>query len=92
MEEMAVRSHKLAAQAQAAGKFDEEIIPVTTTFQGKEITVTKDEGIRPGTSMESLATLKPCFRENGRVTAATSSQMTDGTGFVVMMQEKPLRN
>lgn len=46
MEEMAVRSHKLAAQAQAAGKFDEEIIPVTTTFQGKEITVTKDEGIR----------------------------------------------
>lgn len=43
---MAVRSHKLAAQAQAAGKFDEEIIPVTTTFQGKEITVTKDEGIR----------------------------------------------
>ena len=82
---MAVRSHKLAAQAQAAGKFDEEIIPVTTTFQGKEITVTKDEGIRPGTSMESLATLKPCFRENGRVTAATSSQMTDGTGFVVMM-------
>ena len=61
------------------------IIPVTTTFQGKEITVTKDEGIRPGTSMESLATLKPCFRENGRVTAATSSQMTDGTGFVVMM-------
>lgn len=35
--------------------------------------------------MESLATLKPCFRENGRVTAATSSQMTDGTGFVVMM-------
>ena len=43
MEEMAVRSHKLAAQAQAAGKFDEEIIPVTTTFQGKEITVTKDE-------------------------------------------------
>ena len=85
MEEMAVRSHKLAAQAQAAGKFDEEIIPVTTTFQGKEITVTKDEGIRPGTSMENLATLKPCFRENGRVTAATSSQMTDGTGFVVMM-------
>ena len=85
MEEMAVRSHKLAAQAQAAGKFDEEIIPVTTTFQGKEITVTKDEGIRPGTSMENLATLNPCFRENGRVTAATSSQMTDGTGFVVMM-------
>ena len=85
MEEMAVRSHKLAAAAQAAGKFDEEIIPITTTVQGKEVTVTKDEGIRPGTNMESLAQLKPCFRKDGRVTAATSSQMTDGAGFVVMM-------
>ena len=50
--------------------------------------VCRDEGIRPGTTAETLAGLKPCFLENGSVTAATSSQMTDGAGFVVLMSEE----
>ena len=58
------------------------IIPVTNA-QGKVLI--EDEGIRPETSLESLAGLKPCFRENGRVTAATSSQTTDAAAFVVVM-------
>lgn len=86
MEQMAVESHQKAAAAQNAGAFEREIIPVTVTGKsGETRTVTKDEGIRADTSLEGLATLKPAFRENGNVTAATSSQMSDGAGFVVMM-------
>lgn len=85
MEKMAVESHQKAAKAQAAGKFADEIIPIKVETPNGTITVTNDEGIRPNTTMESLAALNPCFRENGLVTAATSSQMTDGSGFVVIM-------
>lgn len=85
MEAMAVRSHKLAYEAQKAGKFEEEIVPVTAPFNGEKIVVTEDEGIRPETNMESLSSLTPCFKDGGLVTAATSSQMTDGAGFVVLM-------
>lgn len=88
MDAMAVDSHRKAMDAWAAGKMDTEIIPVTVPGpDGKLITVTRDEGMRP-TTMESLANLKPCFKENGRVTAATSSQMTDGAGFVVLMSRE----
>ena len=83
---LAVMSHQRAAAAQAAGKFDGEIIPVTVTDpEGNEITVTKDGGIRPDTNMESLAKLKTVFDPNGVVTAAGSSQVSDGTGCVVIM-------
>lgn len=86
MEAMAVESHRRAAQAQAEGRFEAQIIPVTVPGpDGKAVTVSKDEGIRPETTAETLAQLKPCFLENGTVTAATSSQMTDGAGFVVLM-------
>lgn len=86
MEEMAVESHAKAAAAQKAGKLAPSIIPVTAVdAEGNEKVVTEDEGIRPGTSMESLATLNPCFRPEGQVTAATSSQTTDAAAFVVVM-------
>lgn len=85
MEQEAVESHAKAAAAQAAGKFKDEIIPIHAEIDGKDVLVTEDEGIRPGTNLESLAKLKPCFKEDGRVTAAISSQMTDGAGFVVLM-------
>ena len=85
MEAMAERSHKLAWEAQQAGKFDEEIIPVTAPLDGGTIVFDKDEGIRPGTTAEKLAALEPCFKKDGLVTAATSSQMTDGAAFVVLM-------
>ena len=83
MDAMAVESHRRAAQAQAGGCFDGQIIPITVPGpDGGEVVVCRDEGIRPGTTAETLAGLKPCFLENGSVTAATSSQMTDGAGFV----------
>lgn len=86
MEKMAVESHAKAAAAQKAGKLAPSIIPVTAVdAEGNEKIVTEDEGIRPGTSMESLSTLNPCFRPEGLVTAATSSQTTDAAAFVVVM-------
>ena len=88
MEEMAVASHQKAAAAQAAGKFADEIIPVEVLGENGPVAVTQDEGIRPSTSLESLAGLKPCFVEDGLVTAATSSQMTDGASFAVLMSRQ----
>lgn len=88
MERMAVESHAKAAIARETGKLAPSIVPITlpdgTIYE-------TDDGIRPGTSMESLAGLKPCFRENGRVTAATSSQTTDAAAFVVLASEEKAR-
>lgn len=89
MDAMAVESHRRAALAQNEGFFDDQIIPITVPGpDGQDVVVTKDEGIRPGCNVESLSQLKPCFREDGLVTAATSSQRTDGAGFVVLMSEE----
>lgn len=90
MEQMAVESHAKAGSAQAKGKLSPSIIPVTVIDnEGNTKIVTEDEGIRPGTTLESLATLKPCFiEETGTVTAATSSQTSDATAFVVLMSEE----
>lgn len=89
MDALAVESHKRAAAAQAAGKFDREIIPVTgVDAEGNPKTLDKDEGIRPGTSMEGLAGLKTPFKEDGKVTAGTSSQVSDGAGFVILMSRE----
>ena len=88
MDQMAVESHAKAAKAKADGKLAPSIIPVTVVGEdGTEKVVTEDEGIRPGTSLESLASLKPCFLpETGTVTAATSSQTSDAAAFVVLME------
>lgn len=85
MEAMAVESHRRAAQARSEGKFAGEIIPITVNGDESTKIISADEGIRPGTTLETLAVLKPCFKEDGLVTAATSSQMTDGAAFVVLM-------
>lgn len=86
MEQLAVESHAKALKAQESGDLNTSIIPVTVKDEnGNDKVVTLDEGIRPGTSMESLAGLKTCFRPDGRVTAATSSQTTDGAAFAVLM-------
>lgn len=88
MEEMAVESHARAAHAVENGLFDREIIPVTgKDAEGNAVTFQRDEGVRKGTSLEKLATLKPAFKEDGLVTAATSSQRSDGAAFVVLMSE-----
>ncbi len=92
MDAMAVQSHARAAAAQAAGKLASSIIPVTVPDEnGQEKTVDTDEGIRPGTSLEKLAALKPCFlppEQGGTVTAATSSQTSDAAAFVVLAERE----
>ena len=85
MDKMAVESHKKASNAAKAGKFKDEIIPIKVETDESTFLVTEDEGIREGTNIESLSNLEPCFKEDGVVTAATSSQMTDAASFVVVM-------
>lgn len=86
MEAMCVESHQKAAKARAAGKFAGEIIPVEAVNEaGEKFIFDTDEGIRETTSMEALAELKTVFKDDGLVTAATSSQMSDGAAFVVLM-------
>src|SRR5690606_22199828 len=86
-DELACQSHMKALKAQAEGKFDNQIVPITVeqTFinekgkkETKSYTVTKDEGPRADTNKEALARLKPVFANGGSVTAGNSSQMSDG--------------
>jgi acetyl-CoA acyltransferase len=87
----AYRSHQNALQAQSAGKFDEEIVPLnveTITLSGEAKSVfTKDEGPRADTSPEALAKLKPVFHAAGTVTAGNSSQTSDGAAAALVMSE-----
>jgi acetyl-CoA acetyltransferase family protein len=77
MEELAVRSHRLAHHATEAGDFARELLPVGG--------VSRDQGIRPQTTQEGLAKLKPVFKTDGRITAGTSSQISDGAAAVLLM-------
>jgi acetyl-CoA acyltransferase len=77
MDDLAVRSHRLASSAAQAGEFIREIVVVGG--------VAHDQGIRPGTSTETLAQLKPVFKPDGRVTAGSSSQISDGASAVLIM-------
>jgi acetyl-CoA acyltransferase len=84
MEKFAVSSHAKAAAARRNGKFS-SIVPVNVKGpNGESILVEKDEGIREGTSMESLAGLAPCFKPDGIITAALASQTSDAAAFVVL--------
>jgi acetyl-CoA acyltransferase len=91
MDEFSVRSHQRAAQATAEGRFERELIPVAIKDDDRNDTdelITTDEGIRPDSSVETLAKLKPAFRpENGMVTAGNSSQITDGASGVLVMSD-----
>ncbi|GAA4747815.1 acetyl-CoA C-acetyltransferase [Modestobacter marinus] len=82
----AAASHQKAAAAQKNGLFDDEITPVLIPQRkGDPIEFREDEGIRPDTTAESLARLKPAFSKDGTITAATSSQISDGACAVVVM-------
>ncbi|RRA98585.1 acetyl-CoA C-acyltransferase [Larkinella rosea] len=97
-DQFAYESHQKALAAQAAGKFDGEIVPISvkeTYFDAdsgkkktREWTVGKDEGPRADTSFEALNKLKPVFAAGGSVTAGNSSQTSDGAAFVIVMSEK----
>jgi acetyl-CoA acyltransferase len=92
LDEFSVRSHHNAAQATSEGRFEREIIPVAIKDDDRADTdemITTDEGIRPDSSVEVLANLKPAFRaEGGRITAGNSSQITDGASGVLIMSEE----
>ncbi|MCG7416122.1 acetyl-CoA C-acetyltransferase [Microbacterium sp. ACRRU] len=82
---VAARSHQRAAAAQQNGVFDAEIIPVTIPQRkGDPVVVTADEGIRPDTTTETLAKLRPAFVEGGSITAGNASQISDGASAVVV--------
>jgi 3-oxoadipyl-CoA thiolase len=82
----ALMSHERAAEACDAGRFDNEIIPVSVPQRkGDPVVVSKDEGIRRDTSLDKLAKLKPVFREGGSVTAGNSSPINDGAAAVMVV-------
>jgi acetyl-CoA acyltransferase len=92
-DEFAYHSHRKALAAQEQGRFDAELVPVTTAVsepgpngkpEVREVVLDKDEGPRADTSTEALAKLKPAFKADGTVTAGNSSQMTDGAAAVLL--------
>jgi acetyl-CoA acyltransferase len=84
LDELALRSHQRAARATEEGKFEREMLP----FKVNGDTYVADQGIRPDTSLEALAALKPVFREDGRITAGNSSQISDGAAAVLLMSRE----
>lgn len=94
-DEFALASHRRAVAATEAGRFDDEIVPVEapTDHRGREtMTVVVDEGPRPDTDAEALATLRPVFRPDGTVTAGNSSPMNDGAAAVLLATESGVRH
>src|SRR6202042_930118 len=82
LDELAVRSHRLAHRATEEGRFEREIVP----FQVNGDTYVSDQGIRPETSLEALAALKPAFKpDGGKIPAGNSSQISDGAAAVLLM-------
>ncbi|KAI0602028.1 thiolase [Biscogniauxia sp. FL1348] len=88
----AASSYQKALKAQQAGLFDEEIHPLTVKFEDpksgetKEVTVTKDDGVRPGITAESLSKIRPAFAKDGSIHAGNASQISDGAAAVLMMK------
>jgi acetyl-CoA acyltransferase 1 len=86
----AALSHERAIAAWKAGHFDSEIVPVTTTVIDKEgneqkVTIVQDDGMRPGTTAESLSKLRPAFSKTGTTTAGNASQVSDGYDFLHLL-------
>jgi len=84
LDELALRSHRLAAKATEEGSFEREILP----FRVNGDTHVVDQGIRPDTSLEALSQLKPAFKPDGRITAGNSSQISDGAAAVLLMSRE----
>jgi len=84
LDELAMRSHRLAHRATEDGHFEREIIPFQTNGELRYV----DQGIRPDTNLEALAQLKPAFKPDGKITAASSSQISDGAAAVLLMSRE----
>ncbi len=83
-DQFAYQSHMRAARATEEGRFKEELVPITVKQKRQEVVVARDEPIRPDTSMEALARLKPAFEEGGTVTAGNAPPITDGAAALVI--------
>ncbi len=91
LDEYSARSQEFAARATEEGRFEREILPLAVKDDEGNVTdemIKTDEGIRPGTTVEVLANLKPAFKADGKVTAGNSSQITDGASAVLVMSEE----
>ncbi|WJV64036.1 thiolase family protein [Pectobacteriaceae bacterium CE70] len=87
LDEFSLRSHWLSATAWQEGRFDGQVVPVSLSDKkGQEIIIQRDESVRPDCSLETLASLRPCFCKDGMVTAGNSSPMSDGAGALVVME------
>ena len=84
-DKFAVHSQQKAEAAQASGRFNDEIVPVTISTRKREVTVAVDEHPKHGTTVETLAKLKPAFDKNGTVTAGNASGINDGAAVLVLM-------
>ena len=97
-DEYALKSQQRTAAAQAAGRFDDEIVPVTTTMNvtnkdtgevsQREVTIAKDEGNRPDTTIEGLSALNPVLGPDTSITAGNASQLSDGSSACILMEAK----
>ena len=91
LDAFSVQSHQRAARATSEGRFENEIVPVAVRDEEGNDTdelLSADEGIRPDSTIEALSNLKPAFKEDGKVTAGNSSQITDGASAVLIMSEE----
>ncbi|HSN31848.1 MAG TPA: acetyl-CoA C-acyltransferase, partial [Ideonella sp.] len=81
---LAVESHRRAAAAIAEGRFKSQIVPIVKQTRKGEVTFDTDEHVKPGTTMETLAKMKPAFKKDGTVTAGNASGINDGAAFLVL--------
>ena len=88
LDEFGATSQQRAAVARDEGRFENEIIPIEVEIDGQTEVVTADEGIREGTTGETLGKLKPAFKEDGLITAGNSSQISDGASAVLIMSKE----
>jgi acetyl-CoA acyltransferase len=86
LDEFSLESHRRAARATEKGWFCREILPTAAATEQGTVQTSRDEGIRPDTTLEKMAALKPAFKEDGVITAANSSQITDGAAAVLIME------
>jgi acetyl-CoA acyltransferase len=84
LDELALRSHRLAHRATEEGRFEREIVPM----QVNGSSYVSDQGIRPDTTIEALSELKPAFKPDGKITAGNSSQISDGAAAVLLMSRE----
>ena len=91
MDELAAESHRRAAAAIAAGHFKSQIVPVVSASKKGDVVFDTDEHVKPATTVEALAKMRPAFKKDGHVTAGNASGINDGAGAVVLASAEAVR-